>query len=181
MLSWAQIPTPDTDLADLQICALPCGEGEGAVQDVSNDNPIPVKKFASVSLEKRFVLPILKAEEAGDRRLVTGPVLIPDTQDAQKHEVSAAEIEQAAHKFLLEYNEQTQIAYMHKDFQRKLALVESWIAPIDFELNGRSVVKGTWIVTVLVLDDDTWAAVKKGEIRGFSIGGTAFVEDLPET
>lgn len=135
----------------------------------------------SVQLEKRFVLPILKATESGDLRLVTGPVLIPDTVDAQGDVITAEEIQKAAHTFLIEYNEQTQIAYMHKDFKRPLALVESYIAPIDFEYEGRSVVKGTWIVTVKVLDEDTWQAVKKGEIRGFSIGGTAFGEDLTAT
>lgn len=144
------------------------------------DGPDDTVGGQEAALQQCYVLPILKAEEAGDRRLVTGPVLIPDTVDAQGHTVSAEEIERAAHNFLINYNEATQIAYMHKDFKRPLALVESWIAPIDLELNGRSVVKGTWIVTVKVLDDDTWAAVKKGEIQGFSIGGTAFVEDLQD-
>ena len=144
-------------------------------------DPVPaVDPAAPVPIEKRYVLPIMKAEEAGDQRLVTGPVLIPDTIDAQGHTITAAEIELAAHDFLISYNETTKIGYMHKDFTRPLALVESWIAPFDLELNGRSVIKGTWIVTVKVIDDETWAAVKDGKIRGFSIHGTAYAEDLPD-
>lgn len=136
-------------------------------------------KVKKSEITKRYVMPILKADTAGDQRLVTGEVLVPDTIDAQGHTISAAEIEQAAHSFLVGYNEATQIAYMHADFARPLALVESWIAPFDFDLNGAHVVKGTWIATVKVLDDVTWQAVKDGQIRGFSIGGTAFLEDLP--
>lgn len=135
----------------------------------------------AVDIRKSCTVPIFKAEEAGDQRLVTGPVLIPDVADAQGDVITAEEIQKTAHAFLIEYNEATQIAYMHKDKTRPLALVESWIAPIDFELNGRSVVKGTWIVTVKVLDDETWAAVKRGEIRGFSIGGTGVRIPVSET
>ncbi|MGL5428854.1 MAG: phage major capsid protein, partial [Cetobacterium sp.] len=33
--------------------------------------------------------------------------------------------------------------------------------------------KGTWVATAKVNDDAVWAAIKKGEITGFSMGGTA--------
>ena len=61
--------------------------------------------------------------------------------------------------------------FQHIDFSRKLAVVETFIAPVDFELNGRMILKGTWVMTMKVFDDEVWALVKTGKITGFSIGG----------
>ena len=66
---------------------------------------------------------------------------------------------------------------MHVDFSKKIAVVESYIAPINFELNKRQIIEGTWMVTVKVFDDEVWNLIKAGKIRGFSIGGEARLID----
>lgn len=119
-------------------------------------------------------LPINKVDS--DKRLVTGVVLEPDTVDSQGDIVSAEVIEEAAHNFLSRYNQQTQLGIMHSVFGKLgIELVESYIAPVDFALNGVDVKKGTWIITTKILDDALWEKVKKGEITGYSVGGTATV------
>ena len=45
--------------------------------------------------------------------------------------------------------------------------------PATFKMRGKTVVKGTWIMTVKVTDDELWAMCKSGDITGFSIGGVA--------
>jgi hypothetical protein len=60
---------------------------------------------------------------------------------------------------------------MHVEFNRKIALVESFLAPVDFEMNGRKIIKGTWLITVKVFDDEVWNLVKAKMINGFSIAG----------
>lgn len=51
------------------------------------------------------------------------------------------------------------------------AVVESYVAKCDMEINGQSIKKGTWLMTVEVNDPDVFEAIKKGEITGFSMGG----------
>ena len=51
-------------------------------------------------------------------------------------------------------------------------IVESYIAPADMVVNGEAVTKGTWLMGV-VWSPDNWAKVEKGEITGYSLGGSA--------
>lgn len=52
-------------------------------------------------------------------------------------------------------------------------IVESYIAPCDMQIAGEAVSKGTWLMGV-VWGPDNWAKVEKGEIAGYSWGGTAY-------
>ena len=63
---------------------------------------------------------------------------------------------------------------MHKKLVNgKVKLVESFIARSAFKEGGQSVKKGTWLITVRIIDDALWKSVKSGELTGFSIGGSA--------
>lgn len=139
--------------------------------------------------KKCFEYPILKQVE--DKRLVMGPLLIPETIDLQNEIVSREEIESAAHNYMTKLtfqkdpeflskiglNSRADQGFMHVDFSKKIAVVESYIAPISFELNKRQIIEGTWMVTVKVFDDEVWNLIKAGKIRGFSIGGEARLID----
>lgn len=117
---------------------------------------------------------ILKAEESGEKRLVYGIVLQPEVVDAQDDVISELEIETAAHAWLAGYNRENELGLMHKVFgDLGIELVQSYIAPVAFELGGKHVRKGTWIIVVRVVDDELWKLVKSGELTGFSIGGVA--------
>lgn len=111
-----------------------------------------------------------------EKRLVTGIVLEPNVVDGQGDIVAADVIEKAAHQFVRDYNKATQMGLMHTIFgDNGIELVESWIVPVAFKLNGRSVKKGSWIMTVHITDDTVWKKIKRKEITGFSIGGVATV------
>lgn len=101
-----------------------------------------------------------------DKRIVYGPVLIPDEPDTDDDVVSADQIETVAHKFVEEYGN---IDLMHS-LNNVGKLVESYIVPVDMEINNETIVpKGSWIMGVRVTDDDTWEAVKENKLGGFSI------------
>lgn len=120
-----------------------------------------------------------------EKRLVTGPVLIPENFDLQEDIIGEDEIESASHNYMIKLNfrddpefleelglnQKSKRGFMHQEFNRKIALVETFIAPVDFALNKRDIVKGTWVMTVKVFDDEVWNLVKAGKITGFSIGG----------
>lgn len=127
------------------------------------------KSDAEPSMPVRL-LPIAKADEgAPEQRFILGVVLEPETVDAQGDIYSAAEIEQTAHRFLAEYR--------NTDLQHKVLInplvkiVESSIARADHEINGQPVKAGTWLLAHVVLDDELWAAIKRGEFTGYSIKG----------
>ncbi len=113
--------------------------------------------------------PIRKA--ATDRRLVYGIVLEPDSEDAQGDIIRADEIEAACHDFNRRLA--LQRAVMGEQHERVAAVevLQSYIAPVDFELEGQTVTKGSWVLVSFVGDDRMWEEVKSGELTGYSIGG----------
>ena len=119
-------------------------------------------------VQKSFDVRLLKDE--GDERFVLGVVLEPDGVDSQDDTISPEEIRNAAHMFMVEYQN---IGIQHEELTQKIRILESYIAPADFNAGGQKVTKGTWILAVKVLDDALWQAIKTGEFTGFSIGGTA--------
>lgn len=52
-------------------------------------------------------------------------------------------------------------------------IVESYLAPCDMQIGQEAVTKGTWLMGV-VWGDANWTKVQKGEITGYSWGGTAY-------
>lgn len=101
-----------------------------------------------------------------EKRIVYGPVLVPDEPDSDNDVVTAEQIENVAHKFVEEYGN---IDLMHS-LNNVGRLVESYILPVDLEVDEETVIpKGSWVMGVRVTDDDTWQAVKEGKLGGFSI------------
>lgn len=122
-------------------------------------------------------VPITKADD--EQKTVTGVVLQPEVVDAQGDIIGKDVIREAAHKFLDRYNQQTKLGLQHNSFkQGRFALAESFIAPMSFVLNGKTVLEGSWVMAVKVLDANIWKAVKAGKVTGFSIGGKARVQSL---
>jgi hypothetical protein len=106
---------------------------------------------------------IVKQDE---RRITYGVVLEPGIEDAQGDVVTAEEIEKAAHGWMLnsrEFEEQ-------HDAPSDSRVLESSLAPVDYDVNGEHVKKGSWIVTSQH-SEEIWAKVKSGEINGYSIRG----------
>lgn len=117
---------------------------------------------------------LLKRDEA--QQIVYGVVYEPDVVDAHGDFMDAEEIEKAAHVFLKEFRN---IDKQH-DFTSKVGeVIESYIAPADFELGGQTVTKGTWMMAVKVVDD-VWTGIQKGEYTGFSLAGYGNVEKAQE-
>jgi site-specific DNA-adenine methylase len=128
---------------------------------------------ADKAVGKAITVQLVKAKTDDAQRLVYGVALVPDVVDAQGDVITAAAIAKAAHDFVMRYGKDTLIGLQHKFFDRKLAMVESYLAPVDLDLGGQKITAGSWVLAVKVLDDDVWAGVKSGQIRGFSIGGVA--------
>ena len=100
---------------------------------------------------------------------VTGIVYEPMEEDTHGNYMTEAEIEKAAHWFAKNGN----MVDLQHSFEPLdgASVVESWIAKADFEIDGQTVKKGTWLMTVEVSDEAVWNGIEKGDITGFSMGG----------
>jgi DNA adenine methylase len=113
-------------------------------------------------------IPLLKTSE---ERYVLGIVLEPERVDAQQDIYSAAEVREATHRFMEEYRN---LGLMHREILgEQVKILESYLAPTEFEVDGTRIKPGTWLLAVRVVDDELWRQVKAGELTGVSIGGSA--------
>jgi hypothetical protein len=119
---------------------------------------------------------VIKFLPFGDapQNLFYGVVYAPDEIDTQGDFASADTIEKAAHDFL-----PNAVMNLHhsKDLQ-DVQVVESFIAPADYEINGQVVTKGSWILVSRVLNEELKDAILKGEISGYSLEGGAIRTEM---
>lgn len=110
---------------------------------------------------------IVKAD--AENHYVTGIVYEPMAEDSHGNFMTEDEITKAAYYFAKNGNKvDLQHSFEPLD---GAAVVESWIAKADFEIDGETIQKGTWLMTVEVADESVWEGIEKGEITGFSMGG----------
>lgn len=110
---------------------------------------------------------IVKAD--ADRHYVTGIVYEPMVEDTQGNFMTAEEITKAAYYFA-KNGGKVDIQHSFEPFEGA-AVVESWIAKADFEIDGEPVKEGTWLMTMEITDEEVWNSIEKGDITGFSMGG----------
>lgn len=104
--------------------------------------------------------------------------MVPDEVDLHGDISSEEEVSKACHNF----NQFCRKAnLLHLVQTESFSIVESYISPVDFNIDDKEVKKGTWLVNIQVHDDDLWELIKSGEINGVSIGAMAKVTDLGET
>ena len=112
------------------------------------------------------------ADEApAEERFIMGVVLTPDIVDGQGDTYNEKEVRDACH-FFMEQHQNIDIQHSFVATEG-VFVIECFIAPVAFELGGREVKKGTWLMAVRVVDDKIWSDVKLGKFTGFSIGGRA--------
>jgi len=103
-----------------------------------------------------------------DKRLVFAEVYSPMHVDTDGEAMTADEIEKMAYKFLSEGNVR-KIDVSHKREESGCFIVESFLARKN---DPDNFIEGSWVLGVKIEDDALWAAVKKGDLNGFSFDGT---------
>ncbi len=112
---------------------------------------------------------IIKADTAS--HFVTGIVYEPMVEDSQGNYMTEEEIVKAF-LWYTKNGDKVDIQHSFEPLAKSaVEVVENWIAKADFELNGETIKKGTWLMTVEVTDPNVWDKIQKGEITGFSMGG----------
>jgi S-adenosylmethionine decarboxylase proenzyme len=122
-----------------------------------------------------------------DEQYVLGIVLepndgkdgVPMEPDTQGDIYSKAEVRQAAHKFMVEYRN---VGLMHRSLVNGMVeILESFVVPDGtggFDIEDpygekQHVREGTWLLGLRIADANLWGKVKRNELSGLSIGGSA--------
>ena len=109
---------------------------------------------------------------------VTYVAMLPDSVDLQGDYTSADEVRKAMESF--NRSEQRPNLF-HRMMTDTFDVLESYLAPVDFELGGTEVKKGTWLMTFQIKSDEVWELIKSGEINGISIGAHAKLKEVQGT
>jgi len=130
------------------------------------------------------LLKIVKADQDGqgasDRCFVFGEVLVPNIgttegEDSQGDTYTVQDVEEACYSFMRHGHRH---GLMHSQFiDGKITLLENYLMPMDVTLKDqggqdRTIPKGTWMMKCEVLDPELKAAVRAGQLTGFSVGGS---------
>ena len=145
--------------------------GSSVLTQLLVSNYILPRKALDADEPFELKVPLIKGVDPEDERFVLGVVLEPEVVDAQGDIYSAGEIRQAAHRFMEEFGGLG--LQHHLKVNDQVRVLENYLAPGDFDLNGREVRKGTWLLAVRVRSDELWSQIRGGDLTGFSIGGSA--------
>lgn len=141
----------------------------GSLQAAHEKNAALEKRVEGARLTNYVFAKEAPQMPGGELRYVLGIVLEPDVVDGQGDTYSADEIRKAAWNYLVHFRN---IGLNHKGFVNgKAQVVESYIAPNDFDVEGSKIRKGTWLMGLHISDDELWSMVKDGSLSGLSIGG----------
>tara|TARA_R110001592_G_scaffold17884_1_gene74788 strand:+ start:907 stop:1512 length:606 start_codon:yes stop_codon:yes gene_type:complete len=124
------------------------------------------------------------AEVSKEKKLLMGPLLIPNKPIYRKNEDDSEEYYiyfskdtiQKASQLYLKNGKQNNSTLEHQHSLSGLTLVESWIVESETQDKSRlynmNVPQGTWMGTVKVNNDEIWNEyVKTNKVKGFSIEG----------
>lgn len=132
------------------------------------------KEYVDVQIDSRIVKTANAQTNQDWKRLVTSVVYAPDEFDTDGDYMTHDDIEKAAHHAL---KEGLYMNIEHAGSAVDASLVESYVAPVGFDLTGpdgadHHVPKGAWVQT-WQLGQEIWRSVLDGTVRGFSLEGTA--------
>jgi hypothetical protein len=126
---------------------------------------------------------------AEEQQILVGPAMVPDMkilrvdEDGQKYFVKFSP--ETIKEIALKYFKEGRVHELNTDHEENTAgayIFESWIVETPDDkantLYGYDLPIGSWVISVKVEDAATWARVKAGELRGFSIEG--ILVDLEE-
>jgi len=112
-----------------------------------------------------------------EKQVIYGIVFEPDFVDLDGDYVTKDDIENAAHDYLVNSRK---LKLSHRvDIDNVADVVESYVAPVDFELDDRKISQGTWIVGIKLWDSELWKETENN-IVGLSAGGRAVIVEEEE-
>ena len=127
-------------------------------------------------------------DEAKEKHMVVGPVLIPDmpiyrNQDGEEFYIqfSKESIERLAYNYIKQGYNMTSFTAQHQYPVNEVYIVESWIKTTENDKSndlGFDCPIGTWFVGVKVNNLEVWDDIKDGKMNGFSVEAFVSLDEL---
>lgn len=149
---------------------------KSAPEKVAKQNGLKWPSISGRTGQFQKAVPLLKAD-VKDQQIVYGIVYSPDEEDLQGDTASADEIRKAAFSFM----EGDQCFKINHSKKTMVHILETYLAPCDFEIEGKTVKKGSWVLAARVLSKSVWQKIKDGTLTGFSMAGIADAEPLKKS
>jgi hypothetical protein len=114
---------------------------------------------------------------------VWGVVMEPQRVDTQGDYEERDAIERACHQFMADYRlHKANLGHSHERpmMDDEAVLCENYCTPGPATIGGERVPAGTWVQAWHLKSAPLWDAVLKGEMTGFSFGGTGVREPMEE-
>ena len=127
-------------------------------------------------------------DEAKEKHMVVGPVLIPDmpiyrNQDGEEFYIqfSKESIEKLAYNYIKQGYNMTSFTAQHQYPVTEVSIVESWLKTTENDKSndlGFDCPIGTWFVGAKVNNLDVWEDIKDGKMNGFSVEAFVSLDEL---
>ena len=164
---------------------------ELVIDETTDDSVFALSLVSEPAIQSNFMylnkdgkqLEVKFASVDDEKRLIVGPILIPDIkilrQDApneKPYEVffSKATVKHAAQKYLADQHT-NDITIEHRKPVDGVSLVESWVVESSIydksKTYGLNLKPGTWAGVFKVNNQEVWDMVKSGDYKGISLEG----------
>lgn len=176
--AWVREVFPDHVIVDAslgELVSMPYSVDETAgTLTLGLEQASPVKiEYTPKALSPVLTGPIIYKSDTPDQQIAYAAVLVPGEPDSDGDVVSAAKVEEVAHDWLLNYRN---IDLMHTLSSAESDVVESYITPAEMDVGDYTLPAGTWVMACKVNSDAIWAAIKSGQLTGYSIMGVRKAE-----
>tara|TARA_R110001599_G_scaffold222508_2_gene421604 strand:- start:1488 stop:2102 length:615 start_codon:yes stop_codon:yes gene_type:complete len=160
------------------------------IDDKDQDNALDIISFVSAPAIESDFMSFKEAKEGfafkatdEDKRIVTGAAMMPnkeivrmDAEDKPYFVYFTEETIEKCQEIFAKYGKTKSTNFEHSTGMRDVTVVESWIVtdPANDKSNAlgfSDIPKGSWFVSYKIDNDELWAKVKSGDVKGFSIEG----------
>lgn len=152
------------------------------------DEPAIEVNYVHLKKDSKAKKVVFLEDEAKEKHMVVGPVLIPDmpiyrNQDGEEFYIqfSKESIERLAYNYIKQGYNMTSFTAQHQYPVNEVYIVESWIKTTENDKSndlGFDCPIGTWFVGAKVNNVDVWEDIKDGKMNGFSVEAFVSLDEL---
>lgn len=157
---------------------------ELVIKDETKDGVFAVSLVNKPAIEENFIAlsaELIELKTIDEKRIVLGAALIPNKRIKRKDDKREYEIffsqdtVKRASELVFMRGQHKNTTENHAVKVDGMTIVESWIIENSEKdksaVYGMNLPVGTWMIAMKVDNNETWAKVKSGEFKGFSIEG----------
>lgn len=152
------------------------------------DEPAIEVNYVHLKKDDKAKKVVFLEDEAKEKHMVVGPVLIPDmpiyrNQDGEEFYIqfSKESVERLAYNYIKQGYNMTSFTAQHQYPVNEVYIVESWLKTTENDKSndlGFDCPIGTWFVGAKVNNLDVWEDIKDGKMNGFSVEAFVSLDEL---